>query len=107
LNNHYCVEHRTKFYKNEKVDPVTGETKVWYSHKKQDGTGFCSEKENQVTESKQLSLDLPQKSSNQMQTIFACNAMNNAVALAANGKISLNQIGEQYKRLLSELSATI
>lgn len=102
---HYCDEHQTKFYKNEKVDPVTGETKVWYSHKKADGTGFCSEKENGKVE--QLSLTLPEKSQNQLQSIFACNAMNNAVALAANGKIGLDQIGVQYKKLLSELTSSI
>lgn len=90
---HYCQMHNSKFYKNEKERD--GELKVWYSHKILDGQGFCTEKETQ--ESKPAA----QQSNLYM---FMCNAMNNATALAASGKIALDQIGSYYKRILSELT---
>ncbi len=34
---HYCSEHQSKFYKNEKGG------KTWYSHKLADGSGFHNE----------------------------------------------------------------
>ena|SRR3990167_4955642 len=34
---HFCTEHNTKYYKNEKNG------KVWYSHKIQGEDGYCNE----------------------------------------------------------------
>jgi hypothetical protein len=119
---HYCKEHKSKFYKNEKLDG-TGQLKVWYSHKLADGSGFCQE-EDQI---KNLASDgekMAQLSQNQNGTgpvqltltkatdmvrvtnstngMFMCNAMNNAVSLASNGVIPIDQIGSYYRRILAE-----
>jgi hypothetical protein len=109
LNLHYCNEHDTKFYRNERKD-YKGDLKVWYSHKMLDGQGFCTEKGlndlsgKEVQSVKQLTLvdDAPKATG-----MLMCNAMNNAVALAANGKITTNEIGSYYKKILSELRSTI
>jgi hypothetical protein len=86
---HFCNEHQVRFFKNEKVDEK-GQTDIWYSHKKADGTGFCQEKYADSVES--------------VDPMLACNAMNNAVALANAGKIELDSIGDFYKKLYSELA---
>lgn len=100
VNTHYCQEHQTKFFRNEKANDK-GQLDVWYSHKKADGSGFC-------TEPKNLSIledTKPQEQSN-LSSMFACNAMNNAVALASAGKIDMQKIGETYKKLLDELQTS-
>jgi hypothetical protein len=106
---HYCQEHKSRFYKNEKLDG-TGQLKVWYSHKLKDGTGFCQE-ETQVKElaaqGKPTQLAIPEttgvlKIGSSVNGMFMCNAMNNAVSLASNGVISVDQIGSYYKRILAE-----
>ena len=43
MEEHFCKEHNTKFYRNEK------EGKVWYSHKKKEG-GYCNEPKEEVKE---------------------------------------------------------
>ena len=91
---HFCQEHQTRFYKNEKVGE-DGQTDVWYSHKKADGSGFCNEKYQE-----------PQEQTESVDSMLACNAMNNAVALASTGKIELDQIGEFYKKLYSEMTVS-
>lgn len=100
---HFCVEHNTRFYKNEKVDPM-GQTRIWYSHKKLDGSGFCVETNAISTVSSKGIREIPNTSVNGM---FICNAMNNAVVLACNNKIQVDQIGVYFKRILSELNRTI
>lgn len=110
LQGHYCETHRTKFYRNEKVKP-DGKIDVWYSHKKADGTGFCTEmvqqtlnglQDNQNTavvtmQNKRLTDYSPANG------MYVCNAMNNAVNLASNGVIGVNEIGNYFNRILSEL----
>jgi hypothetical protein len=91
LKQHYCHEHQTKFFKNEKE--FNGEMKVWYSHKKIDGTGFCVEKD--------------QKSDSPISTIHSCNAMNNAIALVCNNVIAVDQVESYFKRILSTLNSTL
>lgn len=101
---HFCTEHRTKFYENKKQDPVTGELKVWFSHKRQDGTGFCTEKA--AAQPKQLEIPtLHSVPSNNITGMYACNAMNNAVALASSGKIEIGQIDSYFRKILSSFSA--
>jgi hypothetical protein len=108
LNQHYCKEHDTKFYRNERKD-YKGDLRVWYSHKMLDGQGFCTEQKSRDDVSKtdiqpkQLRLvdDAPKTNG-----MLMCNAMNNAVSLAASGKITTDQIGSYYKRILSELVST-
>ncbi len=104
---HYCDQHRSKFYRNEKPDKK-GDLKVWYSHKIMDGSGFCVEKAER-SEPRQLLLPNEREIaiSNPQQNMFVCNAMNNAIALACNGKIEVSQIGLYYKRILSELTQAI
>ncbi len=102
---HYCPVHRSRYYKNEKVEP-TGQLSIWYSHKKADGSGFCVEQNSEQKLPAQQSngrLTLREVSDSATQKMFACNAMNNAIALACNGKISLEQIEPQYKKILSAL----
>lgn len=94
MQDHYCDKHQSKFYKNErKTDD--GLSRIWYSHKILGGNGFCVEKTEQ-----------PETTSKERPTnyMLMCNAMNNAVALAANGKIQINQIGDYFQKLYSELS---
>jgi hypothetical protein len=94
---HYCQEHRSKFFRNEKV-LEDGKVDVWYSHKKSDGSGFCTEKAavevyaNDITPSR-----------SKENGIFVCNAMNNAVELATSGKIQVSEIDKYFKKIYSEL----
>lgn len=119
LNQHYCKEHSTRFYRNERKD-YKGDLRVWYSHKMLDGQGFCTEKTLNESLRKGLN-DLSRKNTDLIPSVkqlslvddspkvngmLMCNAMNNAVSLAANGKIATDQIGSYYKRILSELLAT-
>lgn len=99
---HYCREHQTRFYRNEKVGP-DGEMKVWYSHKKADGSGFCVEKDEQYLMQIRKPLEVEEAKTAPANNIFACNAMNNAIALACNGKIEVNQIGAYYRKILTQL----
>lgn len=101
---HYCQIHNSKFYKNEKH--VNGEAKIWYSHKILDGQGFCVEKETPGMKPTVQQRIFTDQSVSTSKYMFMCNAMNNAVALASNGKIELDQIGSYYKRILSELTQT-
>lgn len=114
MNNtaHYCEEHGSKFYRNEKAD-ASGIVSVWYSHKKADGNGFCVEKNSQSTgvkggtavQTRLFDGALNGSAlSNQARGMYACNAMNNAVALASNGVIGVDQIGQYYQKIFSELS---
>jgi hypothetical protein len=116
MNNtaHYCDEHNSKFYRNEKADP-SGVVNVWYSHKKADGSGFCVEKNSQISGKKggtALQTRLfdgalqPSRLSDQSRGMYACNAMNNAVSLASNGVIGVDQIGQYFQKIYSELSKT-
>lgn len=117
MNNtaHYCEEHNSKFYRNEKAD-ATGAISVWYSHKRKDGAGFCVEKGSQSTglkggtavQTRLFDGAVTQASSmtSQVKGMYACNAMNNAVNLASNGVIGVDQIGQYYQKILSELSKT-
>lgn len=103
MTSHYCREHQTKFYRNEKTD-ANGQLKIWYSHKMLDGNGFCAEKN---TDQAQLSSQrLREHESSPSQYMLMCNAMNNAVALASSGKISVDQVGSYYQRILAELTKT-
>ncbi len=108
---HYCDTHKSKYYRNEKVDS-NGRLSVWYSHKLANGGGFCTEKvEDQEVLTQQMipfskELSNASKDSNS-QRMLMCNAMNNAVALAANDKIKLDQIGQYYQRILSEFNQTL
>lgn len=104
LGQHYCQLHNSKFYKNEK--DRNGELKVWYSHKILDGQGFCTEKETQESKPAIQQKMFTDQSASPSRYMFMCNAMNNATALAASGKIALDQIGSYYKRILSELTQT-
>ncbi|MCL5784410.1 MAG: hypothetical protein M1142_03595 [Patescibacteria group bacterium] len=101
---HYCQLHRSKFYRNEKQ--VNGDAKVWYSHKILDGQGFCVEKETSETKPAVGQSIFTDRIVSPSKYMFMCNAMNNAVALAAGGKIELDQIGSYYKRILTELTQT-
>lgn len=95
---HFCRDHMTKFYRNEKAGE-NGKVDVWYSHKKADGTGFCTEKQVEV-----YANDVsPLRSKD--QNIFVCNAMNNAVTLATSGKIEVSEIDKYFKKIFSELKA--
>jgi hypothetical protein len=115
---HYCKEHKSKFYKNEKLDG-TGKLKVWYSHKLSDGSGFCQEEDQvsglsqnqnsgqQDVQQQTLGLEISKRSdvlklNNSANGMFMCNAMNNAVSLASNGVIPIDQIGSYYRRILAE-----
>lgn len=100
---HYCNEHQTKFFKNEKVAP-DGQPKVWYSHKKLDGTGFCVEKAAEVTAQTVYPRRAEAMPNSSVSGMFSCNALNNAVALACEGKIEVSEIGKYYRNFLSELS---
>jgi hypothetical protein len=108
---HYCETHNTKFYKNEKPDP-SGLISVWYSHKKADGSGFCVEKTTGSKGGSAIQTRLFDGAaynsaptlSNQAKGMYACNAMNNAVALASNGVIGVDQIGQYFQKIYSELS---
>lgn len=42
MNEHYCQEHNSRFYRNEKVKD-DGSLSVWFSHKLPDGS-YCNEK---------------------------------------------------------------
>lgn len=101
---HYCQVHRSRYFKNEKER--NGELKVWYSHKILDGQGFCTEKEVQRNKPAVQQRMFDTQVTSPSRYMFMCNAMNNAVALASNGKIGLDQIGSYYKRILSELTQT-
>ena len=110
---HYCTDHQSKFFKNERTDKL-GQSKIWYSHKIKNGVGFCLEKVEQTkqdflpTTLKELSAQRnDQKFPAAPYGAYACNAMNNAVALACNGKIELDQIGKYYSKILSEFMKTI
>jgi len=110
---HYCDTHNSKFYRNEKAD-ASGIISVWYSHKKADGNGFCVEKNSSSTQTKggtaiQTRLfdgALQNRVSDQARGMYACNAMNNAVSLASNGVIGVDQIGQYFQKIYSELSKT-
>lgn len=113
LNGHFCSIHSTKYYKNEKAK-ADGTIDTWYSHKKMDGSGFCVEpaqksliglQDDQKTAmvtipSRKMSDYSPSSSTNGM---YVCNAMNNAVNLASNGVIGVNEIGNYFNRILAEL----
>ncbi len=102
---HYCRDHNTKFFKNEKLDK-NGELSVWYSHKLSDGSGFCNEKENsnqQITQPK-LFDGVVLSNTNPNRGMYVCNAMNNAVNLASNGAIGVDQISQYFQKILGELS---
>lgn len=111
-NEHYCEEHNSKFYRNQRED-AKGILSIWYSHKKTDGTGFCVEKNTDQKGQKggtaiqtklfDGSLVGPALSS-QTRGMYACNAMNNAVNLASNGVIGVDQIGQYFKKIYSELN---
>jgi hypothetical protein len=103
MQQHYCTEHKSKYYKNEKV-AADGQIKVWYSHKKSDGSGFCLE-DRKVDQPMLITDESPTQGSG-YHKMFACNAMNNAVALAASGKITVDQIGSYYKRIFIELASS-
>lgn len=98
---HYCNDHKSRFYKNERTD-MDGNHKVWYSHKMLDGKNFCVEKAESKTDNQ---LRIPSVSA-PSQGMFMCNAMNNAITLAANGVIQVDQIGDYYKKIYSELLKT-
>lgn len=110
---HYCNEHNSKFYRNEKAD-ASGAISVWYSHKRKEGAGFCVEKGSQSTGLKggtaiqtklfDGALNHASQGNSQVRGMYACNAMNNAVTLASNGVIRVEQIGQYYQKILSELS---
>ena len=125
---HYCKEHSTKFFKNEKVDQ-NGDTSVWYSHKKSDGSGFCLESDGRVStvptvNKPSFSTNKPSFSTNEVNlstnnkdgilvkqtspyhSMYVCNAMNNAVNLAANGAIGVDQIGQYFQKIYAELAKT-
>ena len=108
LQGHYCEIHNTKFYRNEKINH--GKLDIWYSHKKMDGTGFCTE----PVQQKLTELDYQNTAMVTMQSkkltdyspangMYVCNAMNNAVNLASNGVIGVGEIGNYFNRILSEL----
>jgi hypothetical protein len=112
---HYCNEHSTKFFKNEKVDQ-NGDISVWFSHKKNDGSGFCVEREgrastlsavnDQKLSSSKSKDGILVKQSSPYHSMYVCNAMNNAVNLAANGAIGVDQIGQYFQKIYTELSKT-
>jgi hypothetical protein len=105
-NGHYCKEHNIRFFKNEKVDQ-NGSNSIWYSHKKNDGTGFCVEKDGKVSsiETTTKNYDgVVVKQTSSYHSMYTCNAMNNAVNLACNGAIEVNQIGKYFKKILTELN---
>jgi hypothetical protein len=105
MNTHYCDLHNSKFYKNERKD-VNGEIKTWFSHKMLDGKGFCVEKvydgARQMISQRSLTINGVQP-----KGMLACNAMNNAVSLAANGRIEIDQIESYYKKILTELTSSL
>ena len=103
---HYCQSHQSRFFKNEKLDK-NGELSVWYSHKLVDGSGFCTEKE---TQSSQIAVQpklfdgVILNQTNPNRGMYICNAMNNAVNLASNGAIGVDQISQYFQKILGELS---
>ena len=107
---HYCEPHQSKFFKNEKLDK-NGDLSIWYSHKLADGSGFCTEKEGdqkQIVTQPKLFDGVVLNSTNPNRGMYVCNAMNNAVNLASNGAIGVDQIGQYFQKILGELSkATI
>jgi hypothetical protein len=113
VQGHFCEQHQSKYYKNEKADKM-GQMSIWYSHKMIDGQGFCVEKNTENKESllpfgAKQSVIKPAQDTNpaSSQGMLMCNAMNNAVSLAANGRIQVDQIGAYYQRILSELMRSI
>lgn len=109
---HYCEDHNSKFYRNEKQDS-NGLLSIWYSHKKADGSGFCVEKNSQskgqkggtAVQTKLFDGVISGSAlSSQTRGMYVCNAMNNAVNLASNGVIGVDQIGQYFKKIYSELN---
>lgn len=105
---HYCNEHNSKFYRNERPDS-SGLMSVWYSHKKADGSGFCVEKNSGTKSGTAIQTKLfdgvvSNSISSQSRGMYACNAMNNAVNLASNGVIGVDQIGQYFQKIYSELA---
>jgi hypothetical protein len=103
---HYCQTHQTKFFKNEKFDK-NGELSTWYSHKLANGVGFCTDKEgqtNRITTQPKLFDGVVLSQQNPNRSMYICNAMNNAVNLASNGAIGVDQIGQYFQKILGELS---
>src|SRR3989344_5453490 len=92
VQQHFCEEHQIWFFRNERKDE-NGNLKVWYSHKKLDGTGFCVEKTNEVVTSTVRARGNSATEPAPSRYMLMCNAMNNAVALASAGKIEVDQIG--------------
>lgn len=112
---HYCDEHNSKFYRNQEEDS-NGLLNIWYSHKRADGSGFCVEKSSDMRGRKggtaiQTKLfdgviSGSRSLSDQAKGMYVCNAMNNAVSLASNGVIGVDQIGQYFQKIYSELSKT-
>lgn len=120
LQGHFCETHNTKYYRNEKAKG-DGSVDVWYSHKKSDGTGFCVESQvskvdgvksvqqvldgmtRQNTALVSVSKKMTDYSPASANGMFVCNAMNNAVNLASNGVIGVDEIGKYFNRILTEL----
>ena len=112
---HYCEDHNSKFYRNEKAD-ASGLISVWYSHKKADASGFCVEKNSSQTTGQKGGTAMQTKLfdgvitgsalSSQTKGMYVCNAMNNAVNLASNGVIGVDQIGQYFQKIYSELQKT-
>ncbi len=86
------------------MDP-TGQLSIWYSHKKADDSGFCVEQSPQLQRTQPVQLKAVDEWNGTSQKMYACNAMNNAVALACNGKIPVEQIGSHFKKILTDLAA--
>lgn len=111
---HYCQQHRSKFFRNEKMNDG-GQLDVWYSHKKADGTGFCVEKNTEtyannvtpqrVNNENSLVSRYDDSANGRLKNIFVCNAMNNAVTLATSGKIEISEIDKYFKKIYSELKS--
>lgn len=111
MNGHFCKTHNTKYYKNEKTRD-DGQVDIWYSHKKMDGSGFCVEpKQQSLVDTRSANTAVVTMRNTRVSDyspangMYVCNAMNNAVNLASNGVIGVNEIGNYFKRILTELQA--
>lgn len=88
---HYCSEHQTPYRKYEK----NGNS--WYSHALANGGYHNEPKEAPSAPKPQAVTDFKSES------MFMCNAMNNAVALVNGGKTNILKLDSTYKRILAIL----
>lgn len=95
---HFCNIHRVPFKKFEK------DGSSWYSHKTDDPAfpkGYCNEPKEASSAPKPTAP--AQTSDFKSESMFMCNALNNAVALVNAAKVDVGQLEATYKKLLNIL----